>query len=79
MLKNRLVVVDGVRDNILEMVFNLYNLVLYSLNMLVGFLDVKLRYFADRLFGEFKDIFASNLALEKFSVGVKALFNCVDS
>ena len=66
LLLNLLKVVDGVRNDIGQMVFYLFHLVFYALYHLVCLETVVLRYAFDFDFGQLDNVVAVNLAPQEF-------------
>ncbi len=63
--------VDGVVDDMVEIVLHTLHLLFDVGNFFFGFFDVEFRNFAHRFIAEFQHIVAHNFAAEKFAVGVE--------
>ena len=64
-------IVDGIVNNMVEVVLGLFHFLLNVSQLLVGLLDVELRDFADGLLTEFLHIFARDFAFQQLAIFIE--------
>ena len=67
--------IDGVIDDVFEVVLHLFHLCFGVGNVFVGFFDVEFRYFAYRFFAQFHHIVARYRFVQQITIRIESAFD----